>query len=63
MTCLAVFFLWAESKTYNWLLMSGGRRDLVWTVWYASKDSLCLDDEAVHSGDDTDEDIDTRTVP
>ncbi len=44
----------------NWLLISGGRHDL---VWYASKDSLCLDDEAVHSGDDTDEDIDTRTVP
>jgi hypothetical protein len=59
-------FTWrGEHGTYRFytkgLLSGGARRDL---VWYASKASACADDEAVHSGDDTDsEDIDTRVVP
>ena len=48
-------------RFYTKGLVSGSRRNL---VWYASKALPRADDEAVHSGDDTDdEDINTRTVP
>ena len=51
----------ATYRFYTKGLLSGSRREL---VWYASKAFPRADDEAVHSGDDTDgEDIDTRTVP